>query len=44
MSLTIWLCWEQDVSGRSGFVGSNQVAVDWASLVGVKLPSQGASW
>jgi len=43
-SLTIWLRWEQAVSGGLGFAGSKLVAVDLASLVGVKVASLGASW
>jgi len=51
-SLTIWLRWEQAVSGECGFAGrgetgfpgSRLVAEDMASLVGVKLASLGASW
>ena len=30
--------------GDSGFTGSKLVAVDWASPVGVKVASLGASW
>jgi len=41
-SLTIWLRWEQAVSGGLDFAGSKLVAVDLASLVGVKVASLGA--
>jgi len=42
--LTIWLRWEHGGSSGPGFAGSKLVAVDWASLVGVKVASLGASW
>jgi len=38
-SLTIWLYWEQAVSGGSGFAGSKLVAVDPVLQVGVILAS-----
>jgi len=48
----MWLRWEQAGSGGSDFAGrgetdfagSKLVAVDRASLVGVKVASLGASW
>jgi len=42
--LTISRCREQAVSSGSGFAGSKLVAVEWTSLVGVKVASLGASW
>jgi len=39
-----WLRWEQAGSGGSGIAGSKLVAVDRASLIGVKVASLRASW